>query len=164
MKLEGSHDYAAPLADVLAMLRDEAATIAKYESMGHRDVEIVECTGDDTTLRIVSSRVVDVDLPGFAKKVLKPTNTMRQTDDWHEAGGRWDGTFDVAVQGAPVHISGAMHLTTDGTTTTHAVTIDVAVKVPLVGGKIADWVGKNDVRKTLDAEFAFGDRWLSGER
>jgi hypothetical protein len=35
------------------------------------------------------------------------------------------------------------------------------VKVPLVGGKIADWAGKNDVPRTLDAEFAFGDTWLA---
>ena len=34
------------------------------------------------------------------------------------------------------------------------------MKIPLVGGKIADWVGKNDVRRTLDAEYAFNDSRL----
>jgi hypothetical protein len=28
---------------------------------------------------------------------------------------------------------------------------------PLIGGKIADWVGKNDAQRTLDAEFAYND-------
>ena len=36
------------------------------------------------------------------------------------------------------------------------------MKIPLIGGKIADWVGKNDAQRTLDAEFAFNDQRLRG--
>jgi len=161
MDVKGSHTYAAPIEAVLAMLGDRDATVAKYEGMGHRDVEILECGEDGGLLRIRSSRVVDVDLPGFAKKFLKPTNTMLQSDEWRQgADGAWDGTFDVDVKGAPIHLSGTMHLTPGSGTCTHDVTISVVVNVPLVGGRIADWAAKNDVRRTLDAEFAFGDGWL----
>ena|ERR1700694_1410594 len=161
MEINGSHTYAAPIEAVLAMFRDPSVIAAKYEGMGHRDVKILECGERDGSLRIRSSRVVDVNLPGFASKVLKPTNTMNQTDEWREVnGGAWHGTFDVQVQGAPVHLSGAMHLKPESGKCTEDVTITVKVGVPLVGGRIADWLGKNDVRKTLDAEFAFGDRWL----
>jgi len=162
MRLNGSHVYPVPVEAVIAMLRDKSATIAKYESMGHRDVEIVEIVSDDTALRIVSSRVVDVELPGFAKKALKPTNTMVQTDEWRrQDDGSWAGTFDVVVHGSPAHISGTMTLEPDGTDARHDVTLDVDVKIPLIGGKIADWVGKNDVRRTLDAEYAFNDSRLA---
>ncbi len=162
MEVNGTHTYTAGLPAVLAMLSDPEATAAKYEGMGHRDVQILECEQDDGRLRIVTSRVVDVDLPGFAKKVLKPTNTMQQTDEWRAApDGGWDGTFAVEVRGTPVHLSGRMRLTPGDGSCTHDVTIDVTVKVPLVGGRIADWAAKNDVRRTLDAEFAFGDRWLA---
>jgi hypothetical protein len=68
MKLEGSHAYPVPVPSVIAMLQDKAATVDKYEGMGHRDVEILEFAADDDAIHIVSSRVVDVDLPGFAKK------------------------------------------------------------------------------------------------
>ena len=162
MRLSGSHVYPVPVEAVIAMLRDPDATIAKYESMGHRDVEIVELVSDDTTLRIVSSRVVDVELPGFAKKALKPTNTMVQTDEWRRRDdGSWAGTFDVDVHGSPAHISGTMTLVPHGSGSSHDVTLDVDVKIPLIGGKIADWVGKNDVRRTLDAEYAFNDSRLA---
>ena len=162
MRLSGSHAYPVPVETVIAMLRDRAATIAKYESMGHRDVEIVDFASEDTALRIVSSRVVDVELPGFAKKALKPTNTMVQTDEWRRRDdGSWTGTFDVEVHGSPAHISGTMTLAPDGAGSHHDVTLDVDVKIPLVGGKIADWVGKNDVRRTLDAEYAFNERRLA---
>jgi hypothetical protein len=162
MTVTGSHTYRAPLAAVLAMLRDPDATAAKYTSQGHRDVELLECGDHDGGIRIVSTRVVTVDLPGFAKKVLKPTNRMRQTDDWHPAGdGSWSGSFDVDVSGAPVHISGTMALRAQGDATTHEVAIEVHVKVPLIGGRIADWAAKNDVRRTLDAEFDCNERWLA---
>lgn len=158
MRITGTHLYPVPIDAVLAMLRDESATVDKYESMGHRDVEILEFAADDDTIRIVSSRVVDVELPGFAKKALSPTNTMKQSDTWQRQGdGSWSGTFDVEVQGAPVHLNGTMSLTSEGDGTRHDVTLEMQVKIPLIGGKIADWVGKNDAQRTLDAEFAYND-------
>lgn len=162
MEVKGSHTYDAPVDRVLAMLSDASATAEKYEGMGHRDVHVLECERQGSALRVRTSRVVDVDLPGFAKKVLKPTNTMVQTDEWREASdGAWEGTFTVEVKGAPVHTSGVMRLTPAGGSCTHEVTISIDVKVPLIGGRIADWAGKNEVRGTIDAEFAFGDRWLA---
>ena len=163
MRIEGTHVYPVPVDAVIAMFRDETATIARYESMGHRDVKVVELDADDDTVRVVSTRVVDVDLPGFAKKALKPTNTMKQTDEWHrQADGSWSGTFAVDVQGAPVHIDGTMRLAPAGDGARHDVVLDFQVKIPIVGGKIADWAGKNEGRKTLDAEFAFNDQRLGG--
>ncbi len=128
--------------------------------MGHRDVTILECVRTSDSLRVRSSRVVDVELPSFAKKVLKPTNTMVQTDEWRAEGASWVGAFEVDVQGAPVKIKGTMRLDPSDGHCTHHVTIAMDVKVPLVGGKIADWVGKNDAARTLAAEFAAGDDWL----
>ena len=56
MELTGTHDYPVPVDAVIAMLNDPAATVEKYESMGHRDVEIVELVPGDGTLRVVSAR------------------------------------------------------------------------------------------------------------
>ncbi len=161
MDLKQSHTYQAPLDTVIGMLRDRDATVEKYESMGHRDVRIEACEARDGSLRIVSSRVVDVDLPGFAKRVLKPTNLMHQTDDWKRRDdGSWEGQFDVEVGGAPVHISGTMSLTPVDGGTVHEVTAHVDVSVPLIGGRIADWATNGDVRRSVDAEFSFNDGWL----
>ncbi|HEY1739758.1 MAG TPA: DUF2505 domain-containing protein [Acidimicrobiia bacterium] len=160
MQISDRHTYEAPTDAVLEMFGDEKAIRQRYESMGHRDVEILECTRTPESLRIRSSRVVDVELPSFAKKVLKPTNTMVQADEWKSDGSAWTGTFAVEVRGAPVKIHGTMRLDPDGNRSTHAVTIDMVVKVPLVGGKIADWIGKNDAVRTLQGEFAAGDEWL----
>ena len=162
MDVTRSHTYDATIDAVLAMLRGADTTVAKYEGMGHRDVKILDCTTEDGRMRIESSRVVDVDLPGFAKKVLKPTNTMHQTDEWHAAeDGGWDGTFDIDVHGSPIHLSGTMRLTPGPGTCTEQITVAVTVKVPLVGGRIAAWAADNDVRRSLEGEFSFGDGWLA---
>jgi carbon monoxide dehydrogenase subunit G len=162
MDLKGLHTYNAPVEAVIATLRDPEATVAKYESLDHREVKIIECTLSRGVLRVRSSRVVEVDLPGFAKRVLKPTNTMHQTDEWRkQPDGSWQGTFDIEVKGAPMHISGTMKLTPAGQQCTHEVAIKVDVKVPIVGGRIAGWAAKNDVRRNLDGEFAFNDQWLA---
>jgi hypothetical protein len=162
MDVSDSHTYAAPLDSVLDMFGDPDAVVARYEGMGHRDVEVLECTRTDDSLRVRTSRVVEVDLPGFARKVLSPTNTMVQTDEWTASGdGTWDGTVAVDVQGAPVKMSGTMRLEPAGDGTTMHLTLSMSVKVPLVGGRIADWAGKNDVPATMAAEFAAGDAWLA---
>ena len=76
--------------------------------------------GDGFVIR--TSRTVDVDVPGFARKVLKPTNTMVQTDTWsaRDLDGARDGDFDIDVKGAPVHVPGQMRIepTADGGTVT----------------------------------------------
>ncbi len=160
MELSESHDYDASIDTVLAMFANRDAITERYTSMGHRNITITECDLNASQLRITSSRVVDVELPSFAKKVLKPTNTMVQTDVWEHDGQAWKGTFNVEVQGAPVKISGTMRLVPNGEGCTHTVAIRVDVKIPIVGGKIADWIGKNDARRTLTEEFAAADRWL----
>jgi hypothetical protein len=158
------HTYDASIETVQAMFADESFVRTKYEGMGHRDVDLLECSRTDDGLVIRSTRVVEVDLPGFAKRVMKPVNTMSQTDTWTAIdGGGWAGTFEVEVQGAPVHLSGTMRLTSDpgGDSCTHEVTMAMDVKVPLVGGRVRDWAEKNDVPKTLAAEFSAGDAWLA---
>jgi uncharacterized protein DUF2505 len=156
-----SFTYDAPVDAVIGMFGDSGATVARYESLGHRDVKIVECDAQSESLRVVCSRVVDVDLPSFAKKVLKPTNTMCQTDEWRRRDdGSWQGTWDVDVQGAPVRISGTMKLASSDGKTLHEIGLRVEVKVPIVGGRIADWVAKGDARRSLAGEFRFNDGWL----
>ena len=162
MELTRTHRYDATPDRVIEMFADPDSVRARYEGMGHREIEILGCEQSESSLEVRSRRVVDVELPGFARKVLSPTNTMIQTDRWERGDdGSWNGTFDVDVAGAPVEMSGTMSLGPDSDRADYSVTIRMAVKVPLVGGKIADWVGKNEAASTLEAEFAAGDAWLA---
>ncbi|MFM8304885.1 MAG: DUF2505 domain-containing protein [Actinomycetota bacterium] len=158
MAFSGETIYAASVETVAALFVDPAVVAARYEAAGDRDLEILDCGPDGDDLVIHTRRTVEVEgLPGFATKVITPTNTMEQVDCWDapDASGARQGSFTIDVKGAPVKASGTMRLepTADGGTR-HTVTGSFAVKVPLVGGRIAAWAeGPGQTR--LEAEFAF---------
>jgi hypothetical protein len=165
MDLQATHTFDAPLADVWAMFRNVDAHVAKFTAMGHRNIEVLEHHADAERVKVVITRLIDVELPGFARKVLKPTNTVVSTDEWQADGqGGYRGTFRLEAQGQPVHITGTTHISADGDDRTrYETTVNVQVKVPLIGGRIADWA-KGDTTKQIDDEFAAGDRWLAAHR
>jgi Protein of unknown function (DUF2505) len=167
MPLTGDQTYAAAVDDVMALFADPEVVRARYEAAGDRDIEILECGPQDRPngegFVIRTSRTVDVDVPSFARKVLKPTNTMIQTDTWgaRDVDGARDGDFDIEVKGAPVHVSGEMRIepTNDGGTR-HTVDGKLDVKIPLIGGKVANWA-EGPSQQRLDAEYAFHRQRLS---
>jgi len=161
MDTGASHTFDAPIERVWAMFTDQASHLAKFESMGHRDIDVLECTSTDDTFLIKVSRVVDFELPGFAKKVLSPTNTVVSVDEWRDNGdGTYSGTFMADTKGAPVDVKGTTHLEPAGDKTDYRVTVQLKVNVPLIGGKIEKWA-KGDTEKQLDQEFDAGDAWLA---
>lgn len=161
MKIVRHHTFNAPIEKCWEMFHDPASHVAKFEGMGHHGVEVLTQESTATSLHIEITREVDVEgIPGFAKKFIKPRNTVVSTDDWNDHGdGTYGGGFVLDTVGTPVQISGVTLLTPDGDITPYEVTVEVNVKVPLVGGKLADF-SKGIVEKQLDAEFALGDAWL----
>jgi hypothetical protein len=161
MLVNARHVFDHPIDQVWAMFRDPASHLAKFEGMGHRDIELLEHDDDGTDVVIRVRRVVDVELPGVAKKALKPTNTVESTDRWHDNGdGTYGGTFEADAKGQPVDVKGTTKLFSDGDKTVYEVSVDVKVNVPLIGGKITNWA-RGDIEKQMATEFEAGDRWLA---
>lgn len=162
MDVKATHTFDHPIEKVWAMFCDENAHVAKFVGMGHRDVEVLDYAHDPTKTIIRVRRVVDVDLPGFAKKVLKPTSTVESTDRWNDNGdGTYGGTFEADAKGQPVEVKGTTKLTASGDTKTrYEVTATVKIRVPLIGGKIESWA-KGDIERQMQEEFDAGDRWLA---
>lgn len=158
MAFTGDQTYAAPVEAVLALFVDPDVVRTRYDEAGDRDLEILACGPDGDGFVIHTRRTVDIEgLPGFATKVIKPTNTMEQIDRWDEpdTDGSRNGSFTIEVKGAPVKVAGNMSLepTADGGTR-HTVNGKLDVKVPLIGGKIAGWA-EGPSQQRLDAEYDF---------
>ena len=157
MAFSGDQTYDAAVDDVFALFTDPDVVRARYEAAGDRDIEILECGPQGDGFVIRTSRTVDVDLPGFARKVLKPTNTMLQVDTWsaRDLDGARDADFAIEVKGSPVKVSGEARIepTGDGATR-HTVDGKLDVKVPLIGGKVASWA-EGPSQQRLDAEYDF---------
>lgn len=161
MDINAQHTFDHPIDKVWAMFTDQDSHVAKFESMGHRDIEVIDYRNDGDEVVIKIRRTVDVDLPGFAKKVMKPTNTVETTDTWRDLGdGTYGGDFIVDAKGAPIDARGTTRLRPAGDKTDYEVKVVVKVKVPIIGGKIEGWA-KGDIVKQFDDEFAAGDAWLT---
>lgn len=162
MGFERTQTYAADVDRAMEYFASAEMTKARYEERGETDVEVLEATRtDDGGARIVTRRVTEVDLPGFAKKVLGATNTLEQTDVWTpvEDGDGYDGQWSLEVKGAPVHTGGTMRLRPEGDGCVYTVTGNVEVKVPLVGGKVAGFL-EDRAKKLLEREQRFNAEHL----
>lgn len=164
MKVASRHTYSAAPAVVFAAMTTSDVLIEKYMALGHKDVTIVEWTESAGVVRVVSKRKVPMEVPGFAKRFLNPLNTVEQTDEWQpaRAKGERHGTWKVSASGVPVSVGGTLHLVAAGKGHTLVEIIgDVSCSIPLVGGKLAAFVGA-DVERTMRAEEGFNDTYLAG--
>ncbi len=164
MRVTRVHTLARPIDDCWAMVHDPASHVAKFEAMGHRDLVVLEEEVDDDSIRLVLERVVDVDVPSFAKRVISPSNTLRSEDRWERhADGTCSGTFALETKGVPIDISGTTRMEPapdDPDTTSYEITIDMKVRVPVIGGRISQ-VAKGIVERQVADEFRLGDEWLA---
>ena len=160
MKFSATHTYQRPAATVFAVLTDFDSVRQKYEALGHGDVELISREEDgEGGVTLVTRRVVPLDLPGVAKKVLSPRQSVAQADTWSapDADGVRTGTFAAVAKGTPVQVHGTMRLAPSGARRcTNITDVTVDCKIPLIGGTIAGFVG-GDTRRMVDHERA----WIS---
>jgi hypothetical protein len=159
MELRHEVSYAAPPAEVFAMLADHAFREAVCEAQGvlSHDVEITP-TGEGFTL--VNDQVQRTEgLPSFARKFAGDTTRAVQREEWADAAG---GSLVIEAPGNPADIRGSIALEPDGSGTTEVVTLAVTVKVPLIGGKLEGLLA-DQIRHGIDVEHEVGSRWLAGE-
>ena len=164
MDLKTEYRFDADPDAVFAMFSDPEYHRQKLVDAGHTKVEVLECgPGADGTFRIVTRRNVVVDVPGALKRVLNPTNTVTQTDEWAKAQkGVRDGTWKVDIKGIPIHLSGTMQLKAAGKgSSVETIAGTAKASLPLVGGKLEKLAAGNFNDSTAQ-EQDFSTRWLAG--
>ena len=163
MKVASTHVFSAPPDVVFAALSSPEVMVAKYVALGHHDVKIVEHSHRAGITSIRSRRGVPIDPPGFARRFFDPVTVVDQHDEWDPPmpdGSRW-GIWQVSARGVPVTTGGQMRLgpTSDGKGTVFEVTGEVNCPMPIVGGRIASFIGA-DVERTMAAEASFMEGYL----
>lgn len=162
VKMTLTHRFAHPIDAVWAMLHDPSSHVAKFERMGHRDIEVVGSDRTGTTLDLTIRRTVEMDLPSVAAKIAQPTNTVTSVDHWaRESDERLAGRYSVEIKGVPAEIRGTTSVVPDDAgSSTYTIELDVKVKVPLIGDKIAKAL-RPQMEEQIDQEFAACDAWLT---
>lgn len=162
MKLTLTHSFPHPVAAVWAMLVDPGSHVAKFEGMGHRDLAVVSSTVAEDAIDLEIRRTVEMEVPSIAAKFLKPTNTVTSDDHWvRTSDERLDGHYTVDIKGVPAETKGVTSVVADGPKAcTYTIELEVKVKVPLIGEKVAGAI-KPQLEAQIAEEFAACDAWLA---
>jgi len=156
MGFHATEIYPADIDTVLTLLCEPEMVIARFEAAGDTDIVVVRCEADGDEFVIESTRTVEVEVPGFAKKVLSPTNEMTQTERWHapEADGSRRGTMSVDVKGVPATTTATYELRPTADGTRHTVTGEMELKIPLIGKKLGGFLS-GMITETAQADLVF---------
>jgi hypothetical protein len=132
---------------------DEDFLRRKFEAQGARDIEVESTrSGDRVTLKI--DRRAEAEIPGFAKRVVSPTNTIHLVEEWRPEGGGYVCDWHAEISPAPARLKGTRTLLPSGGGTADITEGTIEVKVPLIGGKLADWMS-GEASKAVEDEIAW---------
>jgi hypothetical protein len=155
------HYYTQDIDTVFRVFHDPEFIKAKYEGVGARNIELLECSESGGTYTIEVKREVPADVPGILKKFLGAWNKVKQTEEWQgKTGDVRTCQLGIDIMGVPVSVSGTMTLRLEGNGCVNDVRINVTCRIPLIGGKLAAFVA-NDTKKSMDAEYQFIKDYLA---
>jgi hypothetical protein len=145
--------YKQDVDTVFAFVSDPEVSKQRSIDMGERDIKVTK-EGEAVT----NIRTVDAEVPGFAAKLLKPSNTVVEVKRWSSATK--SGQLSVDVKGAPTQIDGTIKLTPSGSGCDYTLDFKVTCKIPLIGGKLASYV-EGITKKGMQEEFEWNQRKLN---
>lgn len=161
MKIKVLHQYTKDVETVFGRFHDPEFMKIKYAGIGARHIEVLECAGSEGRYTVKIKREVPADVPSLLKKFLNPWNTLIQNEIWEgKTGGPYRCKIAIEIAGVPVSIGGVMELRTEGTGCVNEVQLEVKCGIPLIGGKLADFVG-GDAGEAIQAEYEFIRAYLA---
>lgn len=155
-------EYAATVERVHEAFRNEQYWRARLTHFG-ADAALDQLTvTDDGRIDVVTSHVLHADgLPALVSQFHHGDLRIRREEHWQPVrDGQSTATVSGVIAGAPVALDGAGMLAPAGGGARLAVTLSVEVKVPLVGGKIENFIGGQLV-DLLAAEQRFTTVWIT---
>ena len=158
-------------ARVFETLADREYLEARQAELGGKNAAVLKFDAGGSPLDhaefTVRQGVGREDLPSVIQKVLSGDLIIERTETWRRtAQGRYEGTIDANVSGAPGRITGTMRLVDlddiGGGRPGSEFTLDgeAHVKIPLVGGKVEAVIAEQ-VQKLVGKETQFALDWLA---
>lgn len=166
MRITYEHRFAAPLADVVAMMSDEDFVAIRARASGAEDCDVLVDHDEDGSFTVVMRRTVTAKaIPAEFRSFVGSSIAVRYTEVWSAPeghGGSTDreGTFALEIPGTPGHARGAVVLRPDGDGTAFGLAGEVQASVPIVGAVVERAVAAA-IEQALPAELAAADAWLA---
>lgn len=146
MEFKLKHAYKQSVDVLFKAFGTKSVLEKKYAALGARNIEIDTCKLTKSGLTTKFTREVPTNVPGLLKKFLGEWNHVTQEEHWTGTTGKhYESSFTVSFKGVPVSISGTMVLSAEGKGCTNTVVLDVTSSVPLIGKKLAEFIGETAV-------------------
>lgn len=160
-----STDYGATVEEVHRAFSEESYWLARLADSGADDATLESISvGDDGSIDVVTTQVLRSDrLPGLVTQFHRGDLCIRREETWGPVtGGTAQATVTGSILDAPVGLTGTAVLAplpeSGGARLTFRATVEV--RIPLVGGKIENFIGSQLV-ELLIAEQRFTTIWIS---
>jgi len=151
--------YKQDIDTVYRFVTDPDQIKKRCEASGERNVRIqVEDSGG--TKIITSTREIDSDLPGFAKKLFNATNTIVERREWRDAGDKKTCKSHIDVVGTPGKIDSNITISPSAGGCTYDIEFEVTAKVPLIRKKLEEFVAKTTM-EGMREEHDYNQRTLN---
>jgi hypothetical protein len=134
-------EYAQDVDTVFQLITDPDALTKRCEALGERDAKVAVSEAGGTT-KIQVARQVDQELPGFAKKLFKPTNVLVEREEWRSAGDRRVAKGELKIVGTGARIDSRIELSPQGAGCVYEIDFEVTAKAPLIRKKLEAFIGE----------------------
>ncbi|MFW2389860.1 MAG: DUF2505 domain-containing protein [Polyangiales bacterium] len=152
-------NYSQDVDTVYRFVTDPEIIKKRCEASGERNVRIQVEESGGTTI-ITSTREIDSDLPGFAKKLFNATNTIIERREWRDAGEKKTCKSHIDVVGTPGKIDSNVTISPSGSGCTYDIEFEATAKVPLIRKKLESFVEKTTLEGMRD-EHDYNQRILN---
>jgi hypothetical protein len=167
LKIQDTHNYDQNVDIVFKAFIDPNFVKAKYEGIGARNVEIVECSEQGGAHTFETKRELPANVPGLLSKFLGAWNRIEQSEAWQgEAGTSRVGINKIGIVSlpsgisVPVTVTGTQTLRPNGDGCTNDIVFEINCGIPLIGKKLAEFVA-GDIQKFMGLEYGFTKNYLS---
>jgi uncharacterized protein DUF2505 len=140
----------------------------KSRRLDQYDLRVLELRERAGLFRCVTRMDLEVVLPGWARHLFKPRNTVTQHEIWHPAETDGSRVCDLTVEvgSVPVKVTGSGRLvpvSPDGFTVTgtdYELEVEVSSRMPVFGRRLEEFVA-TQVDRNAQGEGDFGHWWYT---
>ena len=159
-------EYTGTVEQVHAAFCDEKYWVARLAESGADEWTLESFrVGGDGGMDVVTTQVLRADrLPGVVHQFHHGDLEIRRAETWTGvSGGTAQASVASSIVRAPVTLRGDASLSPITRGTRLAFQATVEVRIPLVGGKMEKFIGKQLIN-LLNDEQQFTTRWIAGPR
>ena len=152
-------EYTQDIDTVYRFVTDPDVIKKRSEEFGEKNIRIqIDEAGGTKT--ITSTREIDSDLPGFAKKLFSSTNTIVERREWRDASDKKTCKSHIDILKTPGSIHSNVTISPNGSGCTYDIEFEVTAKVPLIRKKLEEFVAKTTMEGMRD-EHDYNQRELN---